>query len=132
MKDIVVELLGKLISKTKDYSIQWKHMSPRIRIKPYFKQDDRIEHAHDLLLQDMENSYYSDFEDGRFFLISHEGTHEVKLIVQSASSSRSVQYASTLDVANPNIISELKRLYNLVDSIDYDVSVFVARFLGQD
>ncbi len=79
-----------------------------------------------------ESCYYADYHGGRFFLIYDGASYDITLLVQTSSSSYSQVYASTLDENSIDIVSELKRLYNLVDSMDYDVFTFVNDFISQD
>lgn len=131
MKDIAFELICKLIQKTKQQSIKWKHAQPTTSFKPIVSVEYG-DYLHNLLSLDIESSYYADCDGGQFFLIVDTLSQDIMLVVQTPSSSHSMMYASTLDKSNLNTVAELKRLYNLVDSIDYDVSSFVAEFINQE
>lgn len=131
MNDTTLKLISKLIQKTKQHSIKWRHAHSRALVKPTKSKEFEV-YLQNTLLFDTENSYYADYNRGQFFLISDGVSHDVTLLVQSRHSSYSMAYASTVNEADTNIISELKRLYNIVDSIDYDVSAFVDNFLAQD
>lgn len=131
MKNIAFELISKLIKKTKQQSIKWKHMQSTTSFKPTISAEYG-DYLHNLLSLDVEDSYCADYDGGQFFLIVDTFSRDVMLIVQTPSSSHSMIYASTSDKSNLEIVTELKRLYNLVDSIDYDVSTFVYEFINQD
>lgn len=131
MNDTTPKLISKLIQKTKHHSIKWKRAHSPALVKPTKSEEFEV-YLQNVLLFDIENSYYADYNGGQFFLISDEVSHDVTLLVQSLSSSYSMVYASTVNETDTNIISELKRLYNIVDSVDYDVSAFVDDFLAQD
>lgn len=131
MKNVAFELISKLIQKTKHQSIKWKNTLSSDSIKPP-KSIEFKAYIQNVLLFNKENCYYADYNGGQFFLIFDDMSNDIVLLVQTPSSSYSQMYASTLDESNADIISELKRLYNLVDSIDYDVSTFVDDFIAQD
>lgn len=131
MKDIAFELISKLIQKTKQQSIKWKRAQPTTSFKPTTSVEYG-DYLQNLLSLDIENSYYADCDGGQFFLIVDELSQDITLIVQTPLSSHSMVYACTLDNSNLDTIAELKRLYYLVDSIDYDVSAFVNEFINQD
>ncbi len=130
-EDTAFKLISKLIHKTKNHSIKWKSVQSTALIKP-FTSKKYSTYLENIFLLDMNNSYYADYNGGQFFLIIDEVSRDVTLIVQIPSSSHSMIYASTVDEIDTDIISELKRLYNLVDSIDYDISAFVDEFINQD
>ena len=115
------KLLSLLIEKTKSGRIEWKpfiytNMKPVKSWRESFSS-----------LIDMERSYCANFQNGTFFLVSCANV--LSLVAQTQSSQYAMECVSTSDSA-PSDIAELKRLYNIVDSTDYDVSTFLDNFLN--
>lgn len=135
----VLALIEKLISKTKNNSINWKtYASANIELKslPRSPLDDLAPVFNtDIALIDPVDSYVAECNDGVFFLLLYKNVfgNELVLRVQTQSSTTSQIYASTkTNVEDLKISSQLKRLYNLADSKNStsEVDSFINSFIN--
>lgn len=140
-------LLKKLIAKTKTSSITWKKLSladieikglPPSALDETFNQTmvSVIGSLSDRSHMDVENSYVSIYNDGIFILLLYRSVisgNDIELRVQTKTSPNSKIYATTIDEKDVNLISQLKRLYNLVEASfsSRDIDSFVDDFLNQ-
>lgn len=139
----VFALIETLIEKTKNSSIVWKKYSASsydIKPLPESSLKTEIEKAYSAMSEfsssamlSSDNSFVAEFEDGLFFLLLYTSVikgNEVVLRVQTKNSTTSKIFASTED-KNVTVSSQLKRLYNLIDSASYtaDIDNFVNSFI---
>lgn len=143
----ILALIDTLIQKTKSASITWnKYSLSDYEIKPLpassFNENfentpltaaKTLSSLADSAILDSENSYVAASGDGLFFLLLYRSlTNEnlIELRVQTKTSKASKIFASTKSRI-VKISSQLKRLYNIVDSSDstMDIDAFVDHFL---
>ena len=127
-------LINKLIVRTKDQLLRWsKYNSSIIPLKDtkrdLFNTSKYLDNSHALV---NDACYYSNHFDTFFFLMVYKdylNNSIIKLHVQTADSEYSKIYASTAE-DDAQIISELKRLYNLVDSYDDPIEENIRIFIN--
>lgn len=131
-----IALLQKLIQKTKDNSIHWKKLSSsHVSLKPLPASSILViaTQPDDLFSLDREHSYVYSYENGMFALLAYQTTlgHDIYLRVQTDDSPNSHNCVSTISNNDVDEISQLKRLYNLVDSsyLTYELENFIDDFL---
>lgn len=144
----VLPLIHTLIKKTKDGSLIWNKYSelmPKIKNLPI----NRLDNSFDQMLNSSEeyiskgiyldpyHSYVSSFASGTFFLLLYTSILEentIVLRVQTESSETSKIYASTENESNVDILSNLKRLYTLIDSTNatMDIDTFIDNFIKSE
>lgn len=141
MNDQVSKFISITIDKTKKNQLHWISLSrSEIKIKPnklYGSLDPSLIKIYKNLKLHIEEkrSYVAQYNDGEIFLVmsidySQADPYSIDLIVQTQFSKHSVLYASTTN-EDFNVSSELKRLYNIVDSSDPDVSQFIDSFIQE-
>lgn len=141
MNDPVSKFISVTIDRTKQNQLHWISLvHSKIRIKPNKSFDsldpDLIKMYENFELHiEEERSYVTQYNNGEIFLVmsidySQTDPYSIDLIVQTQSSKYSVLYASTTN-EDFNVSSELKRLYNIVDSSDPDVSQFINSFIQE-
>lgn len=140
MNEKSMKLINSIIKKTKNGSLHWKILSrSSIALKP--NKTDRFENhivtsAKDAFLPQLSepDSYVTEYKDGSIFLLLYRdvlrlGNSTISLRIQTKRLSYSVEYAST-DCNDSQIATSLKRLYNIVDSADYDIESFIDDFIN--
>ena len=141
MNDPVSKFISVTIDRTKQNQLHWISLvHSKIRIKPNKSFDsldpDLIKMYENFELHiEEERSYVTQYNNGEIFLVmsidySQTDPYSIELIVPPQSSKYSVLYASTTN-EDFNVSSELKRLYNIVDSSDPDVSQFINSFIQE-
>lgn len=135
MYEYAHELVDTLITKTKSRNLQWlKYDASQTELKPekisFFESSQPIEGP---IIPD--DSYVADCGGMFCFLIMRIGlfdTPYLTLYVQTKNSAHSKFCASTSDMTeNVNIIVELKRLYNLVESLDDPIDECLRAFINK-
>lgn len=143
-------LIETLIQKTKSASITWNKYSLsdyEIKPSPTSSLNENFEGTllttakvlsslADSAVLDSENSYVAASGDGLFFLLLYRSvTNEtlIELRIQTKTSKASKIFASTRSRI-VKISSQLKRLYNIVNSFDstMDIDAFVDNFLKNE
>lgn len=139
MSNQALNLINTLIKKTKNDALRWKNLSiSNVELKPERSNilDDNLLSANAALSTFIEHnrSYVMNYKDGYIFLLAHKhygnaSSILISLSVQTEQSKYSINYATTRD-RDSEVASSLKRLYNIVDSYDYDISSFVNDFIN--
>lgn len=136
-----LELLNSLIEKTKSNSIHWKPLSScPVDIKTEKGHNSNLNISdtaiNAITFQQVNKSlsYFVHYKDGYIFLLLKDSFANlekttISLVVQTELSNNSMEYATTQDKDN-QVIASLKRLYNIVDSYDYDIASFVNDFIN--
>lgn len=136
-----IELINSLITKTKLNLIHWEPLSScpvGIKKEKGYNIDAANPYsvganALSTLAIVNDASYFIHHKDGYIFLLAKNSfatidNATISLVVQTEHSNFSLEYASSQD-DNIEICSSLKRLYNIVDSYDYDIASFVNDFI---
>ena len=135
-----IELINSLIAKTKSNLIHWESFSScPVSIKEEKSYNLDFNHysanANAILRPTIidNSSYFVHYKDGYIFLLAKNSFTSIdkptiSLVVQTEHSNFSLEYASSKD-DDKQISSSLKRLYNIVDSYDYDIASFVNNFI---
>lgn len=146
MNKTVLSLINQLIERTKTEELSWKpysnfesvlkplYSSP-LKLSPMISASQSI--TKPVLIP--EESYVCIYNNGYFFLLLYRsmllGT-EITLRVQTKSSENSKIYASTSSDSEDNlqISSQLKRLYNLVEStpVFAEIDEFIDNFISNE
>lgn len=134
MIDNTDKLISKLIEKTKNHELLWKKYDAAIYSLKTEKDNQFSSTSNSNFDENQYDSSYVAYSFGTiFFLITYYnllGAPNIKLCVQTDTSSYSKTYAHTGD-SNKNIISELKRLYNIVESYDDPIDESIRAFIEQ-
>lgn len=135
-----LQLINSLIKKTKTNAIHWKSLSSsdiEIKKEKSCNPNSTFQTSSVTALTNQtinpDASFFIHHKDGYIFLLSKNSFASIEtiisLVVQTKLSNCSMEYASTLDKDN-EIIASLKRLYNIVDSYDYDIASYVNDFIN--
>lgn len=143
-----IDLINKLIEKTKDSSISWNKCSnSNIELKPlsHFPIESALvtalatsaKYASQGVSLNEESSYVGTYANGVFFLLAYcsvIGSSILELRVQTKASSTSKLFASSTSENDPTIAAQLKRLYNIIDSTNQssDIDSFIDEFLTKE
>lgn len=132
-------LIEKLIKMTKDNSLCWVHCNKsNIALKPLPTSPLNLDShprfsSKDLSTLKLNESYVCNYEHGYFFLLLYQSPFRdsLSLRVQTDTAEYSRVYISTDETDEVNIISQLKRLYNLISSTQSteDIDVFINDFI---
>lgn len=137
-----LQLINSLIEKTKQNSIHWQPLSTcpvNLKREKGHNLDSTIANMGVTAITTPSlvhsASYFFQHNDGYIFLLAYNSfvpveRMSVSLVIQTELSNNSVVYASTQD-NDEKVISSLKRLYNIVDSYDYDIESFVNDFINE-
>lgn len=139
MNDNTLLLIANLIERTKSGELSWHHyQNSSFDLKPIYSspvESTIMDIAVDTIGKPVfipEDSYVCSYNDGCFFLLLYRylvTNTRIDLQVQTKNSKNSKIYASSDD--NVEISSQLKRLYNLVDSIPSSAEIddFINTFI---
>lgn len=146
MNKTVLSLIDQLIERTKTKELSWKPYSNfKSALKPLYSSSLKLSpilSASQSINKPVlipEESYVCVYNNGYFYLLLYRsmisGT-EITLRVQTNSSKNSKIYASTSSVSEDNlqISSQLKRLYNLVEStpVFTEIDDFINDFISNE
>lgn len=140
MNNLTLRFIEKLIEKTKNSELNWVHCT---RSTPSIKPPRNTASDVDLTISanyvepsyivNKDASYTCKFNNGHIFLLYYASLlgnfSGLELIVQTSDSPNSKTYVS-LHEANTTIVSNLKRLYNLIDTSDFGIDAYVRDFLN--
>ena len=136
----ILELIQKLIDKTKLNKIYWRRcQNSDFALKPLRKlATETVIYNFELTSTkiDLSNSYVCKINNGYFFLIFIPSilSGDIYLYSQTDDSEFSRVYASTEALDDVQIISQLKRLYNIVDVSlsNAPIDAFIEDFLTNE
>lgn len=133
MTETTMPLISRLIEKTKNNDLTWSKYNeddnPLKNTKKDFFTSKSVKHDHMIF----DSCYSCQFNNTSFFLMAYDsynrsGTYVV-LYAQTKDSEYSREYAST-NSDNTEEISELKRLYNIVESYSDIVEDSIRKFIN--
>ncbi|MGN1158225.1 MAG: hypothetical protein ACI4TK_18800 [Agathobacter sp.] len=132
MNENTTLLIAKLIERTKSQQLIWDKYNVSSNLLKPEKNDFFVQNvsSYDAFID--EASYCVTYLDTTFFLIATSNFYKnplVKLYVQTDSSRSSKLYATT-DEDDISVTSELKRLYNIVESFYDPIDDSVRSFIG--
>lgn len=135
MNENTMPLINKLIEETKNELLVWsKYDIENDFLKPTKKNffSETLNNADRIIY---ESSYLCRFHDTSFFLIAYDRFMQdayVTLYAQTKYSEYSRAYASTCSVEDSNTdeISQLKRLYNLVETYSDIIEDSIRKFIN--
>jgi len=139
MTETSISFIEKIIEKTKQNELRWiRYEQGNVELKPD-KNNSLTNTALVAMRSALEptpnkkSSFYAEYKDGFIFLIFYSDpiTHSgrITLRAQTKSGDHSKQYASTSG-DDKDVVSQLKRLYNIIDaSSDDDIDSFVNDFI---
>ena len=126
-------LLDKLIKETKNLSISWRKYDPNIELlKPTKKDLFSADNDELSTYAPIDASYVCNYQSTQFFLLAYDDLWAgpfIKLYVQTLDSNHSKLYAASTGENDFDIITELKRLYNLVESFDDPIENSIRDFI---
>lgn len=136
----ILELIQKLIDKTKLNKIYWRrYKNSDFTLKPLRKlATENTVYNFELTSTalDSANSYVCKVNNGYFFLIFIQNifSGDIYLYSQTDDSEFSRIYASTENLSDVQIVSQLKRLYNIVDVSlsNAPIDAFIEDFLTNE
>ena len=139
MNDNALPLIANLIERTKNEKLSWHHYSnSSFDLKPIYSsplEGSVVELAVDTINKPVlipDDSFVCSYNNGCFFLLLYRylvTNTRIVLQVQTKTSKNSKIYASSDD--SVEISSQLKRLYNLVDSVPSSAEIddFISDFI---
>ena len=135
MSENTMPLIKKLIEETKNENLKWRKYDEHIdSLKPTKKGffSSGISNYDSPVYN---SCYLSQFDNTLFILIAYDTFSKggyISLFAQTTDSTYSIRYATTdsADNSNTNEISELKRLYNLVETYSDLVEDSVRKFIN--
>lgn len=125
-------LISKLIERTKSKEICWRSYDVSSNLLKPLKKDVFSDSYPDTDTIEADSCYFATYLDTTFFLMTYLDVFNnisVRLYVQTDSSRSAKLYIKTTEL-DVFVVSELKRLYNIVESYDDPIEDSVRNFIG--
>ena len=125
-------LISKLIERTKNQEICWRSYDVSTNLLKPLKQDIFGNNYSDTDTVLTDSCYFATYLDTTFFLMTYLDVFSnvsVRLYVQTESSRSAKLYIKSTE-SDIFVVSELKRLYNIVESYDDPIDDSVRNFIG--
>lgn len=147
----LLNLIKKIIEKTKNHSLKWSYLrdNPSIMNSEPFDTLSIYNTVTPSCVDDIQKGYYANFKNGFIFLLPFENTNFIsnfpaqstmikcptenqKEIVLRVQPSKYAYFTKLADTNNSNsdINIQLKRLYTIVENSVSDVDSFIDDFLN--